>query len=115
MSRKYNNSDSKNTPLGGLGVYSNNISAQIKSRSFIQYQAAAKRSSGLTNIFEIKASPWGSLVGLLFFILLSSIATAQPLPPTTPSGNPVPVDGGLMLLVAALAGLGIVKFRKQKQ
>ena len=40
-------------------------------------------------------------------ILLAVVANAQPVPPNNPSS--VPIDGGLGLLLAAGAGLGLKK------
>ena len=71
-----------------------------------------KRSSGLTNLGETKASPWGRLAGLLVFMFLAVITNAQPLPPTTPDGNPVPVES-FSLLLLAVGGL-LVYLRKKK-
>ena len=51
---------------------------------------------------------------LIAFLFAGTVALAQPLPPTTPSGNPVPVESLVMLLFAAIAGLGITKLRKKK-
>jgi len=40
-------------------------------------------------------------------ILTAAVAYAQPVPPNNP--NSVPIDGGLSLLLAAGAGLGLKK------
>lgn len=45
------------------------------------------------------------LIGLL---LLTVIAYAQPTPP---SGQPVPLDGGILALLAAGAAYGVKKYR----
>lgn len=63
----------------------------------------------------VKASPLGRLVGLLFFIFMSVISYAQPLPPTTPSGNPVPIANLAYLLPFAMILFGIYKLRKRKR
>lgn len=42
---------------------------------------------------------------------LAIITNAQPLPPSSPGGNPVPAEGLLALLPLALAAFGIVKLR----
>lgn len=47
-------------------------------------------------------------------VLLAVVAYAQPVPPNSPSS--VPIDGGLSLLLAAGAGLGLKKaWNKQKK
>lgn len=47
-------------------------------------------------------------------VLLAVVAQAQPVPPNNP--NSVPIDGGLSLLLAAGAGLGLKKaWDKYKQ
>ena len=57
----------------------------------------------------------GKLTVLIVFMLLISVmANAQPLPPTTPSGNPVPVEDLLVLLPAVFMALGIIRLRKKK-
>jgi hypothetical protein len=48
---------------------------------------------------------------LIFFFFLGVVAHAQPLPP---SGAPVPLDGGLLALLAAGAAYGAKKI-KDKQ
>ena len=50
----------------------------------------------------------------LFFLSITMIVNAQPLPPTTPSGSPVPVEWLLALLPIAMSILGILKLRKRK-
>lgn len=101
MNKKYNNTDSKNIPLGGLGENNNNIAETKKSPEFIPQKAG-----GDLGVF------FRSLVGLLF-IFLSFAATAQPLPPSTPYGSPVPVGGAVVLLLA-MAGLGIRQLMKRR-
>ncbi|MBN1927094.1 MAG: hypothetical protein JW798_14780 [Prolixibacteraceae bacterium] len=56
-----------------------------------------------------KRSLWW-LAGLLIFIVFSKTTHAQPLPPATPDGSPVPVDSFLSLLVIA----GVIIFVKSK-
>jgi hypothetical protein len=46
------------------------------------------------------------IISILF--LLAATAYAQPLPPTE---NPVPLDGGLLALLAAGAAYGVKKYR----
>lgn len=92
----------------------NKNTASTNAPSFIPHNVKIQQSSGLTNRDVTKASPWGRLVGLFCFILLASVVTAQPLPPSTPSGNSVPVGGGVVLLLVALATLGIKQLRKKE-
>lgn len=54
-----------------------------------------------------------NIILVIIFLSLAVITNAQPLPPTTPSGNPVPVEGLLTLLPAALVAFGIVKLRRK--
>lgn len=54
------------------------------------------------------------IISTTILLALSTAATAQPLPPMGPDGNPVPAEGLLALLPLALAVLGIVKLRKKK-
>ena len=61
------------------------------------------------------AFPCRRLAGLFVFLGLTINASAQPLPPTTPSGNPVPVEGILTVLSVALFTLGITKLRKKSK
>lgn len=55
-----------------------------------------------------------NIIAVIILLSLAVVTNAQPLPPTTPSGNPVPVEGLLALLPMALAAFGIVKLRKKK-
>jgi len=48
------------------------------------------------------------IITLIFLLILAGIAYAQPLPP---SDNPVPLDGGLLVLMAAGAAYGVKKYR----
>jgi hypothetical protein len=48
-------------------------------------------------------------------IIVQLSLMAQPLPPSSPGGNPVPVDGIAVLLLASIAGLGIVKLKRRKK
>jgi hypothetical protein len=61
-------------------------------------------------------SPFRGLGGLLLilFLLMAGTVMAQPLPPSSPTGNPVPVDGITALLVATLAGGAFLRLRKKK-
>ena len=96
---------------------------QIKENS--NKQAATEKSFGDSGTVSptppilrgqgVKASPWGRLVGLLVLISLAVITNAQPLPPSTPHGSPVPVEGLLALLPAALIVLGIVRLSGKRQ
>ena len=54
------------------------------------------------------------IIATVVLLSLAVITNAQPLPPTTPSGNPVPVEGLLSLLPVALIALGIVRLKKKK-
>jgi hypothetical protein len=54
------------------------------------------------------------IITTIILVFVQVIVMAQPLPPSAPSGNPVPVDGFLMVMVAALTGMGVVKLRKKK-
>lgn len=55
------------------------------------------------------------LLIMIIFLGIVVNAAAQPLPPTTPNGNPIPV-GGIMFIVFQLAlfAFGIIKLRKKK-
>ncbi len=48
------------------------------------------------------------IITLMFFLFLAAVAHAQPLPP---SGAPVPLDGGLLALLAAGAAYGVKKVK----
>lgn len=78
MNRKYNNTETKKSPLRRLGV------------------------------------SWGRLVGLLF-LFLSFAASAQPLPPTTPDGNPVPAEKFILVLLFALFTFGMKKIKQKNK
>lgn len=54
------------------------------------------------------------IILVIISLCLAIIANAQPLPPTTPSGSPVPAEGLLALLPMALTALGIVKLKRKK-
>ena len=54
------------------------------------------------------------IILFVVFILTGAMVMAQPLPPTTPQGNPVPVEGFLHLLPVVLVSLGYKKLRKTK-
>lgn len=43
----------------------------------------------------------------IIFLSIAVITNAQPLPPSTPYGNPVPVGGVFGLLLLVLSGLGL--------
>lgn len=51
---------------------------------------------------------------LILALFIGFTANAQPLPPTTPSGNSVPSENIVIILSLALAGLGIIKLWEQK-
>jgi hypothetical protein len=55
------------------------------------------------------------IVSIIVFATLQLSVMAQPLPPSSPSGNPVPVEGIVALLLASMAGLGITRLRKKKR
>jgi len=65
----------------------------ISSRNF-----GLKNTRCLTSLFQ---RSWWRLTVLFVFIVLSKTINAQPLPPASPSGNPVPVDGFVSLLIIA--------------
>jgi hypothetical protein len=48
---------------------------------------------------------------LMLLLALTAIAHAQPLPPTD---NPVPLDGGLLTLLAAGAAYGAKKIKNKR-
>jgi hypothetical protein len=52
------------------------------------------------------------LITLIFLFSFFSVAQAQPLPP---SGVPVPLDGGLLTLLAAGAVYGTKKYHSVKR
>ena len=52
---------------------------------------------------------------LTVFLLIATVVMAQPLPPTSPSGNPVPVEGLLGLMLLSMAGLGIRRLKKRNK
>ena len=62
---------------------------------------------------KITASRLLKLLFLKVFLLLEVLATAQPLPPSSPDGNPVPVGeiAGIFLVVAS----GLLLLKKQKR
>jgi len=52
---------------------------------------------------------------VLITIMVPTIyVMAQPAPPTTPYGNPVPVENLVLLLIVGLAGVSIKKISKKK-
>jgi hypothetical protein len=51
------------------------------------------------------------LITLIFLLSLLTVAHAQPLPPTD---NPVPLDGGILALLAAGAVYGGRKYKANK-
>ena len=51
------------------------------------------------------------LITLIFLLSLLTVAHAQPLPP---SGAPVPLDGGLLALLAAGAVYGAKRFNDKQ-
>ena len=51
----------------------------------------------------------------ILFLCIVLITNAQPLPPTTPQGNPVPAEGLLALLPLALLVVGVLRLRKKKE
>ena len=67
------------------------------------------------NVTSPTPPPAGGGWGVLFILLtLSVVANAQPLPPTTPSGNPVPV-GELTIVLTVLGSLiFFVRGKKKK-
>jgi hypothetical protein len=50
----------------------------------------------------------------LFFLTLAVIPNAQPLPPTTPSGSPVPISALFPFLIGII-GFGIYLFKKNRE
>ena len=50
---------------------------------------------------------------LIILLSLTVITNAQPLPPTNPSGNPVPVENFLYLLPMLIGVLGYRKLSKK--
>lgn len=46
---------------------------------------------------------------------MAQISFAQPLPPTTPTGNPVPVGNLMGLVLLASAGIGYARHRFVKK
>lgn len=52
-------------------------------------------------------------LAIVAFVIISQVAMAQPPPPTNPAA--VPIDGGLGLLLAAGAGLGLKKMHAAKK
>ena len=55
------------------------------------------------------------IVLAIIFLSLAVITNAQPLPPSTPQGNPVPVESLFALLPIALTALGIIKLKKKSK
>jgi hypothetical protein len=55
-----------------------------------------------------------NIILAIIFLGFTFITNAQPLPPTTPLGNPVPVGNLLGLLPLALVALGLIKLKKRK-
>lgn len=56
------------------------------------------------------------LTGLIVFMLLISVvANAQPTPPSSPGGTPVPVENLMGLLPAVFLAFGIIRLRKGKR
>jgi len=53
------------------------------------------------------------IISAIAFLMISLSSMAQPLPPSSPTGNPVPVDGVTALLVATLVGGAWMKLRKR--
>jgi hypothetical protein len=51
------------------------------------------------------------IIALLFFLLLAAVAQAQPLPPIV---NPVPLDGGILGLLAAGVAYGVKQVRHER-
>jgi len=51
------------------------------------------------------------IITFTFLLALATIAYAQPLPP---SGAPVPLDGGLLALLAAGAAYGVKKVKDKE-
>lgn len=51
---------------------------------------------------------------IIVFLFIGITAMAQPLPPSDPQGNPVPVEGLLSILPAVLVVLGAIKLKKEK-
>jgi hypothetical protein len=51
------------------------------------------------------------LITLIFLLSLLTVAHAQPLPPTD---NPVPLDGGILTLLAAGAAYGAKKIKNKR-
>ena len=52
----------------------------------------------------------------IFLLIVQISVMAQPLPPVDPTnGNSVPVESIVMLLFAALTGLGVTQLRRKKK
>jgi hypothetical protein len=60
---------------------------------------------------------------IIFFMALAQVVLAQPLPPSDkgatqnrqPNGNTAPIEGGLAVSLALVAGFGAWKFYKSMQ
>lgn len=55
------------------------------------------------------------IVTTVMFIMMSAAAIAQPLPPSTPNGNSVPVGGSVVILFIVMAGLGFKQLLKNRK
>ena len=53
-----------------------------------------------------------SFIALVIALTLPTVMHAQP---PDPGGDPVPIDGGLSLLLAAGAGYGVKKYRDMRK
>jgi len=51
----------------------------------------------------------------IIFLSLAVITNAQPLPPTTPEGNPIPIEGLISILLMALMAFGIIRLRNKNK
>ncbi len=49
------------------------------------------------------------------FLLIGFLVFSQPLPPEPEGGNKVPVSGAIVLLIAAIAGIGVWKLSKKEK
>ncbi len=54
------------------------------------------------------------LIATVVIVLIQSLALAQPLPPESPGGNPMPVGGIITLLLASATILGVRQLKKKK-
>lgn len=48
------------------------------------------------------------------FVFIAESVMAQPLPPADPQGNPVPLAGNVLVLLAMISGFILLRFKKKK-